>query len=96
MTVTAAEKNTRPTSISVGSALVLEHRDYAGRIFYSLEVASPRDAKKVTRLEFTWALDPEFRVAPEGSMPMPRVRAGRHASLAATPKYVQNAAAEAA
>ena len=25
MTVTAAEKNTRPTSISVGSALVLEH-----------------------------------------------------------------------
>lgn len=96
MTITAAEKNTRSTSISVGSALVLEHRDYAGRTFYSLEVSSPRDAKKVTRLEFTWSVDPEFRVAPEGSAPMPRVRVGRHASLETMPKYVQNAAAEAA
>jgi hypothetical protein len=66
----------------------------SGARYYYLLVPSPRDADKLTRVEFRFPEEPEFRVAEPGADPLPVVRVTGHQETAKAPKYVQKAIAE--
>lgn len=106
MTATAAETTAKtaaakapatPTAVHCAAAdgrAVMADSHLGGKRHYYLDVPSPRDASKLTRIYFRFPLDPEFRVAEPGTDPLPVVQIVGYQDPAKAPKYLQKAVAE--